>query len=113
MNDVIALLRRSRVQQGISQTELGEAVGLSLRQISRWETGQKGGNLKGEELLKIIAFLKVPFQEILKHLDKQAARNLAEEVFLSEEEEELLRRLTPNQRSAVLEMVRQILDEKP
>lgn len=112
MNDVIALLRQVRLQRGISQAELGEAVGLSLRQISRWETGQKGGNLKGEELLKVIAFLGVPFQEIIRLLDEQAAKKIAEEALLSKEEEELLRRLTASQRAAVLEMVRQILDEK-
>ncbi len=111
MSEVVTLLRDARKRQGISQSVLAESVGLSLRQISRWETGDDGGKLKGEELLRVIAYLKVPFQEVIDKLDKQAAERLRAEAALTAEEEAMLSRLNPKQRAALLELARQMLQD--
>lgn len=57
-----AFLREIRDERGISQEQLASAIGLSLRQFSRWET--ENSKLKGEDLVRAIDFLKAPYEYV-------------------------------------------------
>lgn len=73
MSAVIAFLREVRDKKGISQTEVAIAAGLSLRQIGRWETEDKGGKIGTESFLKVVTFLGVPLDHVNQLLlDKEA-----------------------------------------
>lgn len=63
IEDVTAYLRSLRSQQGISQSVLANHMGLSLRQVSRWETGESR-EVSSEALLRAIIFLNASWDRI-------------------------------------------------
>jgi transcriptional regulator with XRE-family HTH domain len=68
MNNVTQYLRYLRTRKKISQTVLAEAMGISLRQVSRWE---KGGteSVHAETLFRAFDFLGASY-DIVQHLLK-------------------------------------------
>ncbi len=90
MDAVVAFLREFRDRKGLSQEALAEVAGMSLRQYNRWETGAKGGAIKGEALLRVMDFLGAPFEEIrglLRRPDasREEGRRFAAEWFTDRE----------------------------
>jgi transcriptional regulator with XRE-family HTH domain len=67
MQDVTEYLRNARLQQRYNQSAVADAVGISVRQYSRWESGRT--LINPEALLKIIAFLGVPLEAIMSLLN--------------------------------------------
>jgi transcriptional regulator with XRE-family HTH domain len=63
IEDVTAYLRSLRSQQGISQAVLANHMGLSLRQVSRWETGESR-EVSSEALLRAMVFLNASWDRI-------------------------------------------------
>lgn len=62
IENVTAHLRLLRSQKKMSQTALAKKMGLSLRQVSRWETGES--KIGGEELLRALIVLDVSWDDI-------------------------------------------------
>ena len=58
-----AYLRELRVQRGVSQRALAEAMGLSLRALIDWESG-KTDDLKSTYLFRVVAFLGASLDDI-------------------------------------------------
>ena len=56
-------LQRTRKSAGLTQEQLAEAVGLSVSQISRFETGDRYPRVA--EIQKIAAFLRVPVESLI------------------------------------------------
>lgn len=111
MEQVTALLRQIRRKRGMSQKQLADAIGLSIRQFSRWEKGSDSGAIKGDALLRIIALLRVPFDDIITHLDLDMAEELQKQAALTAEEQQIIAQLSPKQRAAVLEVARQMIQQ--
>jgi transcriptional regulator with XRE-family HTH domain len=61
---VTAYLRSLRIQKRISQSELARHMGISVRQISRWETGESR-DVSSEALLRAMIFLDASFEQII------------------------------------------------
>lgn len=57
-------IRRIRIERGLSQEELAQAVGVTGSAISRWESGQRQPNI--EKLKKLSAALGVTVDELLQ-----------------------------------------------
>jgi transcriptional regulator with XRE-family HTH domain len=64
MQALRAYLREIRVQKGVSQEELADAIGVSRQQLMRWETG-KTAALRGDALLRALGYLNVSFEDAL------------------------------------------------
>lgn len=59
---VVAYLREIRIQRGLSQEALAQAMGLSLRQVNRWENG--GSDMvAADALLKAVDFLGASLEQ--------------------------------------------------
>ena len=56
-------LKRLRKKAGLSQTELGTAVGVALQTVFRWEAGERSP--RAEEIRRIAAALHVTEAELL------------------------------------------------
>jgi transcriptional regulator with XRE-family HTH domain len=61
---VTAYVRSLRIQKRISQSELARHMGLSVRQVSRWETGESR-DVSSEALLRAMIFLDASFEQIV------------------------------------------------
>ena len=57
-------LKELRVENGISQRELGESLGFCNQTISFWESGSREPDL--DTLLKISRFFEVSLEELLE-----------------------------------------------
>lgn len=68
---VTAFLREYRLLKKISQKALAEAIGLSPRQTNRWERGRS--QLKEEQLLRAMHYLKIPMAAITELITKEEA----------------------------------------
>ncbi len=64
MNNVADYLRTIRQARKVSQTDLGNAIGLSKRQIVRWETGQSGW-IKPDALFQACDYLRASATDVL------------------------------------------------
>lgn len=64
LHDELLLLRRERVDRGLSIEEVAEAVGLSKQQMQRMETGTRNINLKW--LLKLADFYGLPLARLVR-----------------------------------------------
>lgn len=64
MSSLRDYLRSIRVSRGISQDELADNIGISRQKLMRWENG-KTSTIAGEVLILAIAYLKIPFTDIL------------------------------------------------
>lgn len=62
-------LRRLRLSRGLSQTELGEALGISFQQIQKYERG--ANRVSASMLVKAARFLNVAAADILPSEDQQ------------------------------------------
>lgn len=57
------VIKKRRLEKGISQKELAERLGLSPQNIAQWETGKR--NPKIQTLEKIAAALEIPITDLL------------------------------------------------
>ncbi len=64
-------LRRTRLARGFSQTELGNALGVSFQQIQKYERG--ANRLSASMLVKAARFLAVPSGDLLPSDDEVKA----------------------------------------
>ena len=64
-----ALLRETREAKGLSQTELGELLGMSQVLISRGEVGER--KIDAMELRAMCRALEMDFLEFMKNLDQR------------------------------------------
>lgn len=64
MNAVIAYIRQTRIEKGIRQQALADAMGLSLRRVSSWEKGGKG-SIRDQALLNAIVYLHIPIEDVV------------------------------------------------
>lgn len=67
LHDELLLLRRARVDRGLSIEEVADAVGLSKQQMQRMETGTRNINLKW--LVKLAEFYGVPLARLVRDGD--------------------------------------------
>lgn len=67
LHDELLLLRRARVERGLSIEEVADAVGLSKQQMQRMETGTRNINLKW--LIKLADFYHVPLARLVRDGD--------------------------------------------
>jgi transcriptional regulator with XRE-family HTH domain len=66
-------IRIHRLQKGLTQTELADALGLTFQQVQKYE---KGTNRVGSgRLLRIATFLDVPVTALFKGSDEMADTN--------------------------------------
>lgn len=61
-------MQKFRNQAGLSQSDLAEKTGLSMRSIQNWEQGHRTPN--AQALLALARVLKVPVETLIKELDK-------------------------------------------
>ena len=84
MNPIDAIVgknvREKRVLSGLSQEELGEAVGITFQQIQKYERGQN--RISASRLVELAKAVGVPVTELFAGVEEEAAqietRNLAE-----------------------------------
>jgi transcriptional regulator with XRE-family HTH domain len=62
-----ARLRRARELRGITQQELGQALGVTFQQVQKYESGKTNINL--DRLLSAAKFLKLPASSLIFELD--------------------------------------------
>ncbi len=72
MNAVVAYLRRVRTKRGISQRAFAQAMGLSPRQVNRWET-QGTEVINAEAFVRGVVFLHASFDDIVDLLTDDSA----------------------------------------
>ena len=58
-------LKELRIEQGISQQKLGEALGFCNQTISFWESGSREPDL--DTLLQIAHYFNIPVNELLEN----------------------------------------------
>lgn len=68
---IARLIRRRRILRGMSQTELGKAVGVSFQQIQKYELGRNVTSVS--KLFDIAAALGVPVTSFFEEMPKAAA----------------------------------------
>jgi transcriptional regulator with XRE-family HTH domain len=90
-----AYLREVRIQRGVSQRALAEAMGLSLRALIDWESG-KTDDLKSTSLFRAASFLRASLDDIRTLIeagaDEAAGRQRAT-AWLSQAQERRIDRL--------------------
>lgn len=65
--DIGTRIRVARLARGLSQGELGAAVGVTFQQIQKYEKG--ANRIAGSRVLKICAALGITVEQIFKNLD--------------------------------------------
>ena len=58
-------LRELRLEKGLSQQKLGEALGFCNQTVSFWESGSREPDL--DTLLQIAHYFQVSLEELLEH----------------------------------------------
>ena len=58
-------LKELRIEQGLSQQKLGEALGFCNQTISFWESGSREPDL--DTLLQIAHYFNIPVNELLEN----------------------------------------------
>jgi transcriptional regulator with XRE-family HTH domain len=105
-------LRRLRRNAGLSQTDLGESLGVSFQQIQKYERGSN--RISASTLVKIARFLGVSPSELLPHEDAPPTPQIVAQNMMVRGAEELLESYCQipeaSQRRAVLHLVRTMLD---
>ena len=106
-------IRAYRLMAGVSQVELGEAIGVSFQQVQKYETGQN--RISASRLCQVAACLSVPVREFFEGIvllpdgpkcgdeDEETRALLSDEQALA-----MLRktaRLHPSQRRAIDNMI--------
>lgn len=56
-------LKQLRKESGLSQTQLANALNLTVKTISHWETGYTEPSIK--QILELSEFFKVPLEDLL------------------------------------------------
>ena len=110
-------IRLRRVEQKISQAELGDKLGVSFQQVQKYERG--ANRVSASKLWEIAAALKTPVAYFYDGLgDRETVtgqRDAAQEFLMSSEGIELLAafpRITePAIRRKIVELVRVVADE--
>ncbi len=59
-----SIIRRLREMRGLTQRDLGKALGVTDKAVSTWEQGHR--TPRGEVLLSLAAYFDVPVEELLK-----------------------------------------------
>src|ERR1700744_2444874 len=105
-------LRRLRRKAGLSQTDLGEALGLSFQRVQKYERG--ANPISASALVKMARFLGVSVSDLLPQDDAPPTPAVITQHMMVRGAEELLESycLLPEatQRRAVLQLVRVMLD---
>ncbi len=57
-------LKQLRIASGLTQSEVGQAIGVSYQQIQKYEVG--GNRLTAEKLYKLKVFYDVPYEAFFK-----------------------------------------------
>lgn len=105
LRDIGQRVAKARTDRGFTQERLAEAVGIEPVTLSRWETGQRAVSVS--TLARIAEVLEVGLGDLL---DVRRELPQAEH---GPDEAALLRgfgRLTPNRRSLVVQIVRELGD---
>ena len=102
--DIGARIRTAREEQGWTQDQLAEAVGVSRSAVAQWETGRAGQVTTN--LTRVAATLGVGVEHLMYGRDKQAPGQAArgDELALLR----LYRECTPTDRQLVLQTVRRL-----
>ncbi len=90
-----AYLREVRIQRGISQRALAEAMGLSLRALIDWESG-KTDDLKSTSLFRATSFLRASLDDIRALIEAGAGEEEGRQratVWLSQADQQRIDRL--------------------
>jgi transcriptional regulator with XRE-family HTH domain len=105
-------LRRLRRKAGLSQTDLGEALGISFQQVQKYERGTN--RISASALVKMARFLGVSVSELLPQEDAAPMSPAITQHMMVRGAEELLESYCllreSSQRRAVLQLVRVMLD---
>lgn len=122
MNDIDVLvgrrIRARRYALGISQSELGEAIGVRFQQIQKYETG--ANRVSASRLWAVAEKLSVDIEYFFEGIRPAGANGTDSEKpndrmgFLSDQEAvemmELFYQLPPSQRSAVMAIVKSMAE---
>jgi transcriptional regulator with XRE-family HTH domain len=68
--------RQARLMKGMSQDELGEAVGVSFQAIQKYETGDN--RISASRLFRAAQFLGIPVEAFFEDVQSESADNRSE-----------------------------------
>ncbi len=106
-------IRSRRQVMGISQTELGERLGITFQQIQKYEKG--GNRISASRLLDVAAALDVPVSYFYEGLD--GAEGSTQSLLIDREAADLLRAFNAvtdkNMRRAILSVAQAASRESP
>lgn len=121
MNDIDVLvgarIRARRYALGISQSELGKAIGVRFQQIQKYETG--ANRVSASRLWAVAEKLSVDIEYFFEGIRPARAKGKSSNGmgFLSDQEAiemmELFHRLPRSQRTAVMAIVKSMADATP
>lgn len=98
------VLKKRRIELGLSMLDVANAVGVSEATISRWESGNIS-NLKRENICRLSKALGVS-PMVLMGWGEEAERAASESDALDEENLKLFRELPPDKKRQVLDFLR-------
>ncbi len=115
-------IRAYRLLAGVSQIDLGDAIGVSFQQVQKYETGQN--RISASRLCQVAARLSVPVHEFFDGIvllpDGPKCTDTGEpdtlELLSDEQALAMLRktaRLHPTQRRAIDNMIDAMVEESP
>jgi transcriptional regulator with XRE-family HTH domain len=100
-------IRALRIARGLSQTELGQRIGVSFQQVQKYERG--ANRVSASTLMLIASALGVPAAELLQLCEQTGEDAVLPHMAADQAERDLLRnfrRITArSQRQAVVELI--------
>ena len=91
------MIKKLRKEQGITQKELANRLGLAPQNIAQWETGKR--NPKFETLQKLAAALNIDISNFIDYSEppeKLGSIEEAQEAFIDTDLEEIIEKLNIN-----------------
>lgn len=109
-----AYLHELRDLRGLTQEDVGDAIGVSNRMVGKWESGENEPKISNT--LAVFRVLRGSLDDLLaleSVTSPEEAKTIARQRYasgelLTDEDRALLSRLTPEQKTALLALVRQM-----
>lgn len=105
-----AALAAARITRGLTQSDLARAVGVTFQQVQKYETG--ANRISASRLLKACRYLDVPVASVFPHEGEAPSPASGQDQAFGRRMAELAADLSAAQKTLLLDLARQLHDDK-